>query len=547
MAISKIDVIKIYKQKKALVIDDYPDMRGSIRRMLENFGVSRVDTASNGEEAILKCEEMFYDLILADYNLGDAKNGQQILEELRFKSLLKNTSLYMMITAETTKDMVFGALEYQPDDYLTKPFTQAVLAKRLDRILIEKESLYEINVAIDKLDFDKAISLCQQRIDMHDKYETRCYKILGSCFYKKHKYAQSKKVYQDILEERPVEWASIGLGKSLIALNELDEAEEIFDNLVNEGCLCLEIYDCLADIKTRQGDIDAAQRILKKAIDISPNAIMRQEKLAEICEDNHDWEQAEKSRKKVIRLGNNSVYETPEHHFNLARCYSAELSHHDGKPDKRLKEAEEVLRKVKRKYPHHANVALQSDIIEANVYADAGKIDQSKERLDNIQDKLINASNQSAQLMLDMAKTFKAVGDHDKAHTILAELAEKYEDNPEISDAIDRLSDEPLSKQGKQKAIELNNQGKNLFASKEFEKAIALFGQALKHYPNNIGLNLNLMLALVKEMSANGAKRNQLERCSQAQEKLSHLTSDNPLYERYKVLCEHAKKLQASL
>ena len=185
MTISKIDVIKIYKQKRGLVIDDYPDMRGSIRRMLENFGVSKVDTASNGEEAILKCEENFYDIILADYNLGDAKNGQQILEELRFKNLLKNTSLYMMITAETTKDMVFGALEYQPDDYLTKPFTQAVLGKRLDRMLIEKESLYEINSAMDKLDFDRAIKLCQQRIDMHDKLETRCYKIMGACYLKK--------------------------------------------------------------------------------------------------------------------------------------------------------------------------------------------------------------------------------------------------------------------------------------------------------------------------------------------------------------------------
>ena len=273
---------------------------------------------------------------------------------------------------------------------------------------------------------------------------------------------------------------------------------------------------------------------------------MRQEKLAEICEDNHDWEQAEKSRKKVIRLGNNSVYETPEHHFKLARCISSELSHSENKSSKRVKDAEEVLRKVKRKYPHHENVALQSDIIEANVYADAGNIDKSKQHISEIENKLADATNKSAQLMLDMAKTFKAVGEHDKAHGILAELAEKYEDDPEISDAIDRLSDEPLSKQGKQKAIELNNQGKDLFSNKDFDKAIQLFGQALKHYPNNIGLNLNLMLALVKEMSAKGVTSSQMERCKQAQEKLSHLSKDNPLYERYRVLCEHSKKLQAS-
>jgi len=142
MAITSLDAIKIYKKKTALVIDDYPDMRGSIRRMLDSFGIIRCDTASNGEEAILKCEKNTYDVILADYNLGENKNGQQVLEELRYKNLLKNTAIYMMITAETTKDVVFGAFEYQADDYLTKPFTQGVLQKRLDRMVMEKNACF---------------------------------------------------------------------------------------------------------------------------------------------------------------------------------------------------------------------------------------------------------------------------------------------------------------------------------------------------------------------------------------------------------------------
>lgn len=544
MAVNKIDLIKIYKQKTALVIDDYPDMRGSIRRMLENFGVTRVDTASNGSEAILKCEDAYYDIILADYNLGDQKNGQQILEELRFKDLLKSTSLYMMITAETTKHMVFGALEYQPDDYLTKPFTQSVLQKRLDRLVLEKEALYDINVAIDRLDFDRAIELCKARIEMHDKYEQKCYRLMGACLFKKHKYAQSKKVYIGILEERELEWATIGLGKCMMALNELDEAEIVFSKLINDGCLCLEIYDCMADIKLRQGDADAAQQILQQAIEISPNAINRQEKLAEICEDNNDWEQAEKSRRKVVRLGNNSVYETPEQHFKLARCMSAEMENKGS--NHKIKDVQEVLRKAKRKYRDRENIDLQSDIIEANAYACAGDKEKSEERVASIQQRLEGAENKSAQLLLDMAQTYKTLGKRDKSQKILEEMAETYANNPAICDAIDRLSDEPLSRQGKQKAIELNQKGKELFANKEFSKAIQLFGQALKHYPNNIGLNLNLMLALVREMASKGATGPQLDRCAEAKDKLAHLTADNPLFERYKTLCGHYQKLRAS-
>lgn len=542
MAVSKIDLIKLYKRKTALVIDDYPDMRGSIRRMLENFGVHQVDTASNGEEAVEKCEENYYDIILCDYNLGDNKNGQQVLEEMRYKQILKHTTVYMMITAETTKHMVFGALEYQPDDYLTKPFTQGVLQKRLDRLILEKEALYDINTAIDKLDLDRAIALCKERIAMHDKYEQRCYRLLSTCLYKKHQFSQARKVYEDVLEERELDWASIGLGKCMLALNEVDDAEKLFTKLIEDGCLCLEVYDCLAEAKLRQGEMEEAQNILEKAIDISPNAITRQEKLAEISEDNHDWERAEKSRKKAIRLGNNSVYETPELHFKLARCINAEMEHSDNKD--KVKDVQEVLRKVKRKYKDIENVELQSDILEVSAYACAGKPEESEERVAQLQQKLDSADNRSAQLMLDMAATYKAMGKREKCQAILEEVAESYANNPEICDAVDRLSDEPLSKQGKQKAVELNQKGKELFAEKAYNKAIQLFGQALKHYPNNIGLNLNLMLALVREMSASGATPTQLQRCEEARQKLEHLTPDDPLFERYQVLCEHFKKLR---
>jgi tetratricopeptide (TPR) repeat protein len=541
----KLALIKIFKQKSALVIDDFPDMRGSIRRMLISFGIDDVDTAHNGEDAMSKCSNKHYDIIVADYNLGDSKSGQQILEEMRFKSMLKYTSIYMMITAETTKAMVFGALEYQPDDYLTKPFTQTVLEKRLGRMVLEKEALREINKAMDQLDFDKAVELCKARIELHDKYEQRCYKIMGSCLYKKHKYSQSKATYEKVLEEREVEWAQIGMGKAQMALGELDEAEKTFDKLINNGCLCMEVYDCMADIQNRKGDPEQAQAILNKAIEISPNSILRQQKMAEICEDNGDWSEAEKAHRRVIRLGNNSVYESPEHHFKLARCISSEIKYSSTKDSKRVKDAEEVLRLCKRRYKNNKDVALQSDIISANVLASADKIEESNAKMADLESKIEASENRSASLLLDVARNYSATGKPEKAQHILKQMAERFADNEEICAAIDQLSTEPLTAKGKQKAIELNNEGKDLFAAKDYKKAVNLFSQALKHYPNNIGLNLNLMLALVRKMNADGATEKELEQCTFAKGKIAHIDDSNPLFERYKVLCDHLDKLKA--
>lgn len=545
MSFTQLELIKLFKQKKALIIDDYPDMRGSIRRMLSTFGVEQIDTASNGEDAITKCEDNYYDIILADYNLGDSKSGQQILEEMRFKGTLKQTSIYMMITAETTKSMVFGALEYQPDDYLTKPFTQNVLLKRLGRMVLEKEALHEINVAIDRLDFDTAINMCKQRIALHDKFEMRCQRLLGSCLYKKQQYAQSKDLYSNILAERDVEWASIGLGKSLIALGDLDQAEVIFDKLINNGCQCLEIYDYMADIKTRKGEAEEAQRLLELAAEISPNAILRQSRLAELAETNHNWQRAEAAHKKVIRLGNNSVYDSPENHFNLVRCISSELKHSPDKPKGRIKDAEEILRRAKRKYKDQSNIGLQSEILEAGLYADGGELEKSKQKVEIIQSKVEKLDNRSVELTLDMAKTYKAIGNDEQSLQLLKELAEKHADDPDICLKIDAMSDEPITAHGKRKAVELNQTGKQLFAKKEFNKAIQLFNQALIHYPNNVGLNLNLMLALVQKMNADGPSPKGILRAREASEKLSHLEADSPLYDRYKTVNSHLEKLAA--
>ena len=545
----KIDLFKIYQRKSALVIDDYPDMRGSIRRMLANFGISSIDTASSGEEAILKCEHNHFDIILADYNLGDSKSGQQILEEMRYRNLLKFTSCYVMITAETTRTMVFGALEYQPDDYLTKPFTQSVLQLRLDRLMLEKEALYPINQAIDEKDFDRAIAYCDERIELDDRYQEKAWRLKARCYYMRHKFPDARKIYEDVQQERTLDWAQIGLGKCLIEMGELDQAEEIFAELIANNCLCLEVFDCLADIKNRKGELSIAQQLLEHASGISPNAIVRQQQLAQISQENDDWDTAEKAHRKVMRLGANSCYESPELYFNYARCISTQMRNADTKDGKRIKDVEEVLERARKRYRDDPSARLQADVINASAYANAGQIDESRRRIQQVEQKINSFEdlNPGLELTLDLARSYQAMGDNDKAKEILLELAQQQPDNEAIWEAIDRVSDEPLSPKGKEKAVALNNQGKELFASKNYSSAIKLFGEALRLYPNNIGLKLNLLLALVREMGVIGPDADMIARGEQVVRSLDQLTEDHQLYDRFSVLSSHVEQLREDL
>lgn len=549
MTMQKIDVIKIYQRKNALIVDDFPDMRGSIRRMLVNFGIADVETASTGAEAITWCENKYFDIILCDYNLGDGKNGQQVLEELRYRKLLKRTSAYMMITAETTKSMVFGALEYQPDDYLTKPFTQTVLQKRLDRLVLEKEELMEINRAMDEADYDRAIALCDEHINTQSRFEQKCYRIKAQCFLEKHLFPKAQAIYEKVVEERPVDWAQIGLGKCLMEMGDLDAAEQVFNELINQNCLCLEVYDALAQIKEQRGDIAGAQQLLEYASDISPNAILRQQLLAEISQTNGDLERAEKAHRKIVRLGANSCYDSPENYFKLARCISTQLKLSETKDRKRINEAEEVLDRARRRYRDNPDVRLQSDIINATVYADAGQMEESRRRVDGVSNRISNSEDEhvAAQMSLDLARCYQSMGDSEQAQKILRELAEKYPHDESIGEAIDRLSDEPLSQKGKEKAIELNRRGKELLSNQQFGEAVKLFGEALRHYPNNIAVKLNLLLALVRNMRTLGPTPEQIERCNKVIHSVDTLTEEHPLYDRFQALWANVEDLEEEL
>ncbi|MEC8427528.1 MAG: response regulator, partial [Pseudomonadota bacterium] len=98
-----IDIIKLYQSKHCLIVEDLPEARASLKNMLNTFGLDKIDTAATSQQAIELCEEKHYDLLLCDYNLGEGQDGQQLLEELRFRKLLRNTSMFVMVTAERSR------------------------------------------------------------------------------------------------------------------------------------------------------------------------------------------------------------------------------------------------------------------------------------------------------------------------------------------------------------------------------------------------------------------------------------------------------------
>jgi len=157
------------KNKYILIVDDFAGMRTMLRNMLSPYRPEHIAEAVSGEEALKAIQEHDFDIILCDYNLGPGKDGQQILEEIKERELIPYSSIYVMTTAENTSEMVMGAVEYSPDDYLSKPFTKEVLISRLKKLIKRKSSLKKISVSTRQRDFESAIHFCDEQLSRDSK------------------------------------------------------------------------------------------------------------------------------------------------------------------------------------------------------------------------------------------------------------------------------------------------------------------------------------------------------------------------------------------
>lgn len=101
-------------KKTALVIDDFQNMRATLRQMLITIGVQEVDAASKAEEALERMRAKRYDIVLCDYNLGSGMDGQQLLETARAQGLIGYGTTFLMVTAENSSEMVMEPWKPSP-------------------------------------------------------------------------------------------------------------------------------------------------------------------------------------------------------------------------------------------------------------------------------------------------------------------------------------------------------------------------------------------------------------------------------------------------
>lgn len=142
-------------EARVLVVDDEPMVRDVLYRYLQKEGFE-VDTAEDGELAILSFEQKRPDLVLLDLMLPQI-DGLEVFRRMR----QNNPPAVIMLTAKGEETDRIVGLELGADDYIVKPFSPREVVARVRAVLRRTGS--HASVADLPLSFDGLVIDPQRR------------------------------------------------------------------------------------------------------------------------------------------------------------------------------------------------------------------------------------------------------------------------------------------------------------------------------------------------------------------------------------------------
>jgi len=494
--------IDAFGSRQFLLVEDFETMRSVIRGLLRRCGAQRVDTAASAEEATRLLSRNSYDVVLCDYNLGDGKNGQMLLEEARHKGWITPSAVWIMITAEKHSDMISVAAEQAPDDYLLKPITEGTLQTRLQRLVERKAALADIVNAAAAKDFAKALALCKQRL-AEGKNVAEVLRMQAQLHQQMGEPAQARAVFEQVLARADLPWAKLGLARLSMQAGELSAAKVQLEEIVRVHPQYLEAYDWLASVHEKLDQPKQQLEVLQRATKLSPNSSSRQAALGGAAAASGDAEAATQAFQRSIKLGEHSALKTVAPYLGLAR-----VQVEGGATDAAL----ETLAGLADKF-EAAEARLLGKAEELRAHTKAGNVDAARAAVQAVSELMQQTPEPvSADAELAVAETLMQCGHKDAAAELLQFVTRNNHDDQAIADRAQKVFEaagmaehgrELLSASRKQ-ASEAMSEGVQLISQGKLVEALDSMRRARDLMPQNPRAQLNLAYVAITCMEKSG-------------------------------------------
>jgi tetratricopeptide (TPR) repeat protein len=490
-----------------LIVDPNQGMRGSLQGMLNQAGITKIESAVSSGTAIKQLQKRAYDIILCEYDLGGDNNsgqdGQQLLEDLRHHRLIGLLTIFIMITSEGVYNKVISAAELTPTDYILKPFTVDVLSSRITRAIERRMTFLPTYQLIGQGNTRGAIDSALAAETTHPRYAADFARLRAELLVSVGDLVAATELYQSVIDAKPLAWAQLGLARTLMQQQRFEEAQKSLELIVQESPKFMAAYDLLAQVYEKTEQADKAQKILEGAVAISPHMVRRLRHLGDVALEAGDPAAAEKSFKQVVAKAKYSEFRSPEDHVNLVRALVT-------KGD--TAQAGTVIRDMEKSLRGVAQADTCAAVAYAMVSEKEGKPEEAKGHLEAaVKGLRASSAGLSDNMRMNLAKTLLSNKLEDEAAEVMLTVVNDANSNVTMQQAVKVFvaagrADlaESIGNRLQQSAQTLLNAANEKIGKDNFRGAVSTLAEALNLAPGNLVIVSTLGKAVLQQINETG-------------------------------------------
>lgn len=310
---------------QALIVDGNATSRSILVAQLREYGVGRIVQCSRVQEARSRLEHTVFDYVLCEQYFGESRaSGQTLLDDLRRAHLLPFSTVFFMVTSEASYAAVAEAAESALDGYLLKPFTPSALFERLSSARLRKVHLKPIFDAIEAEDFEGAAQRCVKRFETRQPYWLYAARMGSELLLRLGRHDEARMLFEAVIAARALPWAKLGVARAQIESGQAARAITTLQELIGDDASFADAYDVLGRAQLELGHFEQAMQTYRTASALTPDSLVRLQKLGMIAYYMGDAEDAARALARAAAQGADSKLFDVQSLVLLAFSYFAE-------------------------------------------------------------------------------------------------------------------------------------------------------------------------------------------------------------------------------
>lgn len=315
------DELSPLRGKRVILADHLPGSRTALRDMVSLLGATSIANATNASDVLRLAKARSIDLILCDYQLDGVRDGQQLLEEMRHTKQIPLATMFMMITGERSYQKVVAVAEFAPDDYLLKPFTANQLMERISSVALKKTAFAASYNSMESGELAKALDHLDRIRNSRPAYAADALRLMIEIMLTLKQHDKAEKLLEEVMAQKIVPWAAMGLARIQVAEKRLEEAEAGLTQVVEQNPEYLGAKDLLAEVKDDLGKPEEALAVIEKAGAAATGNVARLRRAGDLAAQTGDHQKASALYEKVMGRVRHSTLAKPEDFVSLANAY----------------------------------------------------------------------------------------------------------------------------------------------------------------------------------------------------------------------------------